>query len=358
MNDRWLRGVFAVGVGAALMFAACSDSDDDAGSAATSQPTTAAAATTAPTQAPAPVATEAPTAAPTTAPTAAPTEVPTEYPLTVRDLLGREVTIAAAPQRIVTTSPSAIEMLYAAGGEAIARSQTSVHPDGVSDLPSIGPSYAPAFEAIIELGPDLVIADASAQAHLAEAFGGALRGSAVIFIGAVGYEDVATSIRLIGQVIDSNTTAEASANSMELALNEMLASSTGKTAPRVLIMNGAINDFFVAMPGSFVGNLVDELGGVNVSEGQPQIGRYPGYTQLSLEAIIDTDPQVILTITAGPPGGPSLADLVMDDPTFAGLAAVVNGRVHDLDLEIYLQAPGPRAADGVRELTTLLYAAE
>ena len=350
MNDRWLRGVFAVGVGAALMFAACSDSDDDADSAATSQPTTAAAATTAPTQAPAPVATEAPTAAPTTAPTAPGTGRDGGFP--------DWDTIAAAPQRIVTTSPSAIEMLYAAGGEAIARSQTSVHPDGVSDLPSIGPSYAPAFEAIIELGPDLVIADASAQAHLAEAFGGALRGSAVIFIGAVGYEDVATSIRLIGQVIDSNTTAEASANSMELALNEMLASSTGKTAPRVLIMNGAINDFFVAMPGSFVGNLVDELGGVNVSEGQPQIGRYPGYTQLSLEAIIDTDPQVILTITAGPPGGPSLADLVMDDPTFAGLAAVVNGRVHDLDLEIYLQAPGPRAADGVRELTTLLYAAE
>lgn len=345
MNHRWSRGLLAIGALAILLLGACTDDGDEATATPTEQPQVAATATAAP-------------PAPPEAATPAPTEVATVYPLTVRDLLGREVTIDAAPQRIITTSPSAIEMLYAAGGEAIARSETSSHPETVAALPSIGPSYAPAFEAIIELGPDLVIADASAQAHLAEAFDGALRGTPVIFIGAVAYEDVATSIRLIGLVIDHPDAADASAAAMEAALDEALASIAGAPSPRVLIMNGAISDFFVALPDSFVGNLVAQLGGDNVAAGQPQTGRFPGYAQLSLETIVQTDPEVILTITAGPPAGETLADLVLQDATFAGLAAVRDGRVYDLDVEVYLQAPGPRAIDGIRELTALLFGVE
>jgi ABC-type Fe3+-hydroxamate transport system substrate-binding protein len=40
------------------------------------------------------------------------------------------------------------------------------------------------------------------------------------------------------------------------------------------------------------------------------------------------------------------------------VAAVQDGRVFELDLEVYLQAPGPRAADGLRELALLLYGIE
>lgn len=350
MNHRWSRWLLAVGALSILLLGACTGDDDEV----TATPD--ATATAAPTQA----ATAAPTETAATTETAAPTAtgIATEYPLTVRDLLGREVTIDAAPQRIVTTSPSAIEMLYAAGGEAISRSETAVHPDGVAGLPSVGPSYAPAFEAILELGPDLVLADASAQAHLADAFDGALRGIPVVFIGAVAYGDVATSITLIGEVIDEQAAAAAAAAELTAALDEVKAASDGKTAPRVLIINGAISDFFVALPDSFVGNLVALAGGENVATDQPQTGRYPGYTQLSLEAIVETDPEVILTITAGPPVGPTLADLVLEDATFANLTAVADGRVHNLDVEIYLQAPGPRAAEGLRDLAGLLFGAE
>ena len=348
MRNRRRQLFVAIGLASALLFAACT-SDDDPTATPTVEATTV--ATEQPTAAPTGAATEAPTQAPT----AAPTEEPSAFPLTTRDLLGREVTVEAPPQNIIAASPSAIEMLYAAGGTAAARSETSVHPEGVESLPSIGFTYAPAFEAMIALAPDLVIADASAQAHLADAFEGALRGVPIVFIGAVGYADVATSIRLIGQLTDNVAGAEAAAAAMESTLAEVQAAIAGQTAPRVLIMNGAIDDFFVALPDSFVGDLVAQVNGDTVAAGQPAVGRFPGYTQLSLEAIIQTDPEVILTITAG---GPSLADLVLESDTFAGLTAVKDGRVHDIDLEVYLQAPGPRAADGLRELVRLLYGVE
>lgn len=348
MRHQWGRLLLILGVAGAMLIAACGDDGDaTATPEATATPTEEATATVEPT-------TEA-TAEPTTEATEEPTAEASAYPLTVRDLLGREVTIEAAPQTVVTTSPSAIEVLYAAGGTAAARSETAVHPEGVDVLPSVGPSYAPAFEAIITMTPDLVIADASAQAHLAEAFEGALQGVPIVFIGAVGYNDVATSIRLIGEVIGNEAEAEAAAASMESALAEVQAATADLTAPRVLIMNGGIDDFFVALPDSFVGDLVAKVGGDNVAADQPATGRFPGYTQLSLEAILETDPEVILTITAG---GPSLAGLVLDTETYAGLTAVQEGRVHDIDLEVFLQAPGPRAADGLRELARLLYGIE
>lgn len=357
MRHRWQRFLLVSATLGALFIAACGDDDDPTATPeATDSPTEVATATA--TAEP----TMAPTEAPTEEPTAEPTEEPvaaTEFPLTVRDLLGREVTLEAAPENIITTSPSAIEILYAAGGTAVARSETAINPAGVADLPSIGPSYAPAFEAMITMTPDLVIADVSAQAHLAEAFEGALRGVPIMFVGAVGYDDVATSIRLIGQAIDQNAEAEAAAAAMDSALAEVQAATADLTPPRVLIMNGAIDDFFVALPDSFVGDLVAKIGGDNVAEGQPPVGRFPGYTQLSLETILVTaDPEVILTITAGPPGTPSLADLVLGDAGFSELSAVTEGRVHDIDLEVFLQAPGPRAADGLRELARLLYGIE
>ena len=182
MRNRWGLLMVIAAMAGALLFAAC---DDDPEATPTAEATTAATAE----------ATAVPNEEATGTATAEPTAEASAFPLTVRDLLGREVTIEAPPQNIVATSPSAIEMLYAAGGTAIARSETSSHPEGIGTLPSVGPSYAPAFEAMIALGPDLILADASAQGHLADAFEGALRGVPIVFVGAVGYADVATSIR-------------------------------------------------------------------------------------------------------------------------------------------------------------------
>ena len=354
MRRLWTLGLLVLAT-AALLLVACGDDDDDDGDSEATATATATADDATETA----TATEEASAEATEDATEEPGgAVATSYPLAIRDLLGREITIEAAPQAIVAASPSAIEMLYAAGGTAVARSETSVHPDGVAELPSIGFSYQPAFEEIVALQPDLVLADASAQAHLLDAFEGALRGVPIVFIGAVTYEDVAASIRLIGQITDTSADAEAAAASMESTADEVSAAVEGLTSPRVLIINGAIDDFFVALPDSFVGDLAAHINVDNVAAGQPPAGRFPGYTQLSLEAILEADPEVILTITAGPPGGPSLADLVLGDEKFASVTAVTEGRVYNLDVEVYLQAPGPRAADGLRELAMLLYGIE
>ncbi len=277
---------------------------------------------------------------------------PAAYPVTVRDLLGREVTLEAKPERIVTTSPSAIELLHESGGTAIGRSTTATFLAGTADLEDVGPSYAPAFEKIIALNPDLVIADASAQGHLAEAFTGSLPQVPVAFVGAVEYADLAASVRLIGTLIGDADGAAAAAATFEDPASRIRA-AVGEEAPTptLVLVAGREGGISAALPGSFVGSVIEIAGAENVAAALPPSGPFSGYAQLSLEAIIDDDPAVILVITPG--GGPSLSATIAEQ--FPTLAAVQSERVHDIDLEVYLQAPGPRAAAGLPALASLLH---
>lgn len=283
------------------------------------------------------------------------TATPDAYPVTVTDMLGNEVTIEAAPERIVAASPSTIELLYAAGGEAVARSSTARIPEEVASLPDIGRAEAPAYERIVAENPDLVLADSSLQAQFASNFASSLAGVPVLFVGAQTYDDVARSLEIIGEVINQADEAAAAAQEMEDAKSAVADEVAGQTPPRTLILIGAPNDPFVALPESFVGDLAALAGAENIAAGEPQSGPLPGYTKLSLEGIVAADPEVILTITAGPPGGPSLADGIKGNPAYSTLSAITNDRVHDLDVEVFLQAPGPRAAAGLTELAELLY---
>ena len=88
----------------------------------------------------------------------------------VIDALGQEVTFENIPEKIASISPTATEMLYAAGGTAILRDRASNFPVEVQSLPDVGSAYDPSMETIIGNQPDLVIIEALTQARFAAIF--------------------------------------------------------------------------------------------------------------------------------------------------------------------------------------------
>src|SRR3989442_1283749 len=77
-----------------------------------------------------------------------------------RDMLGREVTLAAPPARIISLVPSATEILYALAAEERLAGVTDFcdYPPAARRRPTVGGMVNPNLEAIVALKPDLVIA--------------------------------------------------------------------------------------------------------------------------------------------------------------------------------------------------------
>ena len=176
----------------------------------------------------------------------------------------------------------------------------------------------------------------------------------MVYAGADGFDDVIVGLRLIGQVLDASDEAETVVADLEDRKAQLL-QRLPVQGPRILVLNGTPDDFFAAKPGSYIGDLVDLLGGENVAAGAPDVGRVPGYTRLSPETILTSAPDVVLAITAGPPGGTTITDSLSSNPAWADIPAVTSGRVTEIDAEVYLQAPGPRAGEALAELAKLLY---
>src|SRR5262249_15591595 len=138
----------------ALALSACGAATPAVAPAPTSAP---AATVPAPTAAPTPTAVP-PTAAPTAAPTVAPTAA---AGMTITDVAGRQVTIAAPPKTIVSLAPSTTEIAFALdlGPQVVAVDDFSDFPADVKNLPKIGGSNGTYnTEQIVALKPDLVLA--------------------------------------------------------------------------------------------------------------------------------------------------------------------------------------------------------
>ncbi len=326
----WKRLLVAAALPALLISAAaCSDDDD------TADDTT-------------PVATAEATTGASTSPTAAADEE-TTYPLTVTDMAGRSVKIDAEPAAIAAISPTTVEFVYAVGETSLTRTASVDFPEEALSATDIGSAYQPNVELLAGASPDLIVADSVLQVQLA----GQLEalGIPVLYIGAENFEDVLTAYRLIGQALNTGE-GETQAAALEAQLADIESKLPAEKA-KVVILNGTPTDFFVALPESYVGDLARLAGADNVAAGQPSNAPFPGYAKLSLETIIGEAPEVVLAITAAP--GETISQSLAADPAWASVPAVTNERVSEIDAAIFLQAPGPRAGEGLDILTKLLY---
>jgi iron complex transport system substrate-binding protein len=95
------------------------------------------------------------------------------FPMHITGMLGRQVTIKALPQRIISLAPSNTERLFAVGAwnTVVGVTTVDMHPPAVTAVRKVG-GFVPkniSVETIVSLKPDLVLAAGELQRLTIEA---------------------------------------------------------------------------------------------------------------------------------------------------------------------------------------------
>jgi iron complex transport system substrate-binding protein len=302
-----------------------------------------------------PAVTPTPTAVPTAtlAPTATPepTLEPTAAPLTFTDGLGRTITLAAPAQRIVSVAPSNTEIVFAigAGGQLVGRDDLSNYPSAAADVPSIGNTYPHInAEQVVALHPDLVLAASVTDKEDVAAL--EKLGLTVYAFGLpLTVEDILASIQTVGQLTGHTVEAEKVVTDMKTRLEGLKAKVAQAPQPKVFyeIDDTDPNKPWTAGPKSFTNVLLTLAGGQNI--GAVGTG---DYFQMSLEEIVNQDPEVIIYSHASYSG--RKPEEIEARAGWSNITAIKNGAVYAIDADM-LDRPGPRIVDGLEALAKLIH---
>lgn len=299
----------------------------------------------------------------TATPRPAPTATPEPETRTVTDDFRREVEIPYAPQRVAVTNAWMVEALMECGHVPVARPDIPlefVYPPEAHDIQVVAVSHAtgPNLEQLAVAAPDLVITSPT-YGRFAEPIQAAL-GIPVLVYDVTDVQGVLAKIELFGELVGCEETAAAAVST----LRERIAGQTAglpDRGPRVFAIFGTAEEFLAFTPGSYLGSMIEMLGGDVITRGDPAYVYRgipdPAFTPLSLEKAVERDPDVILVMRHGGPRGVREESFrsLFSNPAWSGLRAVEEGRVHEVSEWLYLRYPGPRVVWALQELRPLLY---
>jgi len=279
-----------------------------------------------------------------------------EYPMTTTDALGRNVTIASEPVRIVSLSPAITETIWmlGAGDFQVGRSDFCNHPSDVLKVKPVGGIINASVEEIALLNPDLVLVQQGTPKEIITQLE-RLDVTVVTFSLPCSLDEVLHQIGEIGRIIGRE--GEASLFIKEKsALMDAVEVSIQKSPERVRVyIGGHSAPFMTAGKGTFIDDLITRAGGINIATMPLEGVRTPdqAWPQLSPEQILLADPEIIVTaVDKGRMNTDSGCDFVSSlarDAVFSEVTAVLDGNILLIDQDVLLR-PGPRIFDALDEL--------
>lgn len=263
------------------------------------------------------------------------------FPAVVTDDAGREVTIEARPERIVSLAPANTEIVAALGSidRLVGVTTFCDYPAEVADIEKVGDFMQPNLEAIAALDPDLVLVTTGVQAEVI----GQLEalGAAVVAVDPMTVDALYNSIRFVGASIGEGPAAEELVSSMQIQIDSI--GEQVESDPVTCFLEIAQDPLFTVGSGTLLNELIELAGGENVVAED-------GYVAYSVEQLVAADPAVYLA-TKGSMSNPSD---ITGRPGYENLTAVAGDRVYLLDDNL-VSRPGPRVVDGIRQIAEALH---
>ena len=251
--------------------------------------------------------------------------------------------------RIATLLPFAADQLIAMGVEPVCVPQLrGFAPAEWEGIPSVqlDHSAGPNLEQLIAVNPDFIISGsvyAQFMPQIEE-----VTQSKVILMDVDSVDSVFDHIRTLGKLSDRVPESEKLAASMN---TNMMVSKSPKSGEeiQVLAIFGTPHSFYAFLPDSYLGDLVKRSGGQMGPAGLQSHKVYRGLAPLSMEMVVEFDPDLLLVLFHGPEQ--SSRAMFEGDPLWGALSAVDEGRMHFLRDDLYAMRPGSDIDEAFEEIS-------
>jgi iron complex transport system substrate-binding protein len=263
-----------------------------------------------------------------------------QYPLCVKDDLSRDVCTNSTAQKIISLSPGSTELIYAAGAgqKVIAVDDYSDFPPEVEAVPKIGGFPNVSVEAITAMKPDVVVAWAGGNSPKVTSRLESL-GIRVFYIDPLSFPDIASTIKRLGLLFDSNDQAENRASNVLSRYQSLKHRYQGQTPVSVFyeIWNKPLMSI---SRNQIIGQVIELCGGENVfADAQVRVPK------VSMESLLGRNPQVIVS-SSNLKDGKTIEERWK---SWKKLKAVKEGHLYTLNGSL-ISRPTPRALDAAEEL--------
>jgi iron complex transport system substrate-binding protein len=278
------------------------------------------------------------------------TSEPEAEPMTLTDSNGRQVTLAAIPERIVSMSPSNTEMLFAigAGEQIVGRDDFSDYPEQALDIASIGSTYGELnTEVIVDMEPDLVLAAGITPPEHITALESV--GLTVYVLGnPVDFAGLFDNLRAAGQLTGHAAEADALADELQSRYEAIVDQMKGVEPVSVFYeVDGTDpNSPWTTGSGTFQDLAIGLAGGENI------FSDLEGWGQVSLEEIVIRDPSII--VFADGSFVPTTVESLKQRAGWGGISAIQQDEVYAMNTDL-LDLPGPRLVLGLETIAEIMH---
>jgi iron complex transport system substrate-binding protein len=271
--------------------------------------------------------------------TATPSTAAASFPVTVGSL-----TLAQQPTKIVSLSPTATEMLFGigAGKQVVAVDDQSNYP---TDVPRSSLSgFKPNAEAVAGKSPDLVVLSNDTNSIVDQL--NKLKIPVYLAPAAKTVDDTYAQLTDLGKLTGHAGEAADLVKRMKDDLAKLV-KDLPQRSKRLTYYHELDPTFYTVTSKTFLGSLYAMAGLDNIADPADASGAAGGYPQVSAEAIVKANPDLIFladTKCCGQSGA-----TVAKRPGWSGITAVRQGRVQSLDDDIASRW-GPRIVDLMRSV--------
>lgn len=274
------------------------------------------------------------------------------------DALGQEFSIDP-PQRAVVMIGSFADVWVLAGGEdtLVATANDAWESYGLElgeKVVNIGSPMKPNVELVLGAEPDLIIASSLSPSNLElkETFDSA--GIPAAYFDVSSFQDYLDLLELFTQLTGHPENYETYGTAVQEQVDgAILRRAAYSFAPSVLTIQVSGSSVKVKnSEDNVLGPMLKELGCVNIADQDGAL-----LEELSLEAILQADPDYIFAVYHGTDEAAAQANLeetLLSNPAWASLSAVEGGRFHTLERRMFSLKPNALWGDAYEQLADIL----